>query len=228
MSKPSPSAALDNIRDRIKEFRRVPARELIPRPTNLRKHPEPQRKAVSAMLTEIGYAGAVLAWERPDGSLELFDGHLRQDLVSGDQLVPTLVTDLTEDEARTLNALYDPLGDLAVLDKDMVRDVLDQISVGSDELQVMLLEMSGAARTEKIGEDKPDPLDAAGPPGMELRPYEHYDYVVVLARDTMIWQALCTALGLEMVDASPTPKIRKIGIGRCVDAKAVLALMGKK
>jgi len=32
-----------------------------------------------AILTEIGYAGAALARELPDGSLELIDGHLRSE-----------------------------------------------------------------------------------------------------------------------------------------------------
>jgi hypothetical protein len=216
------------IRDRIREFRRVPAAELHPRVDNLRAHPQTQRLATASMLREIGFAGAVLAWEPQPGYLELLDGHLRQDLVSGNQLVPTLILDVNEDEARLLNALYDPLGDLAVVKKDLVRDVLDQIKTDEDELQVMLLELSGSAKIEKPGASAEEEIAAAnnvGPPGMELRPYEHYDYVVVLARNTMDWQALCTKLGLEMVDASPTPKIRKIGIGRCVDAKLMLERM---
>src|SRR5688500_12541179 len=74
------------IRDRIKDFRRVPASELLPNPKNWRLHPKPQQDAMRGVLAEIGYADALLARELPDGSLELIDGHLRRD-VTPDQVV---------------------------------------------------------------------------------------------------------------------------------------------
>ena len=113
------------IRDRIKEFRRVPAEQLKPSPLNFREHPNDQREAVRAILQEIGYAGAAVARELPDGSLELIDGHLRQEESQG-QLVPTLVLDVNAEEAATLVALYDPIGDLARVNRDLVSSVLSQ------------------------------------------------------------------------------------------------------
>ena len=86
------------IRDRIKDFRRVPASSLRPSPDNWRTHPQVQRDALRGLLAEIGYAGATLCRELPDGSLEIIDGHLRAEEM-GDREVPVLVTDLDEDEA---------------------------------------------------------------------------------------------------------------------------------
>jgi hypothetical protein len=106
------AGAIGRIRDRIKEFRRVPAELLKPSRLNFRRHPEQQRSAMRAILTEIGYAGAALARELPDGSLELIDGHLRSEESKG-QMVPTLILDVTAEEADALVALYDPIGDLA-------------------------------------------------------------------------------------------------------------------
>lgn len=51
------------IRDRIKELRRVKASELLANPRNWRTHPEAQQKAVRGVLAEIGYADALLARE---------------------------------------------------------------------------------------------------------------------------------------------------------------------
>jgi hypothetical protein len=51
------------IRDRIREFRRVPARDLVPHAANWRRHPSTQRKALEAILREVGWADAVLAYE---------------------------------------------------------------------------------------------------------------------------------------------------------------------
>lgn len=63
------------IRDRIKSFRRVKARDLRPNPGNWRTHPVAQQDALKAILAEIGWAGALIARELPDGSLMLIDGH---------------------------------------------------------------------------------------------------------------------------------------------------------
>jgi len=57
------------IRDRIKELRRVPARELRPNPKNWRSHPPAQQDALRGLLAELGYCDATIARELPDGSL---------------------------------------------------------------------------------------------------------------------------------------------------------------
>ena len=44
------------IRDRIKELRRVPASELLPNPKNWRTHPVAQQDALRGVLAEIGRA----------------------------------------------------------------------------------------------------------------------------------------------------------------------------
>jgi ParB-like chromosome segregation protein Spo0J len=86
------------IRDRIRELRRVLAKELLPNPRNWRRHPKVQADALRGLLTEIGYADALIARELPDGQLQLIDGHLRAE-VTPDTEVPVLVVDVTEEEA---------------------------------------------------------------------------------------------------------------------------------
>src|SRR5438128_994204 len=103
-------------RDRIKELRRVEARTLRHNPNNWRVHPQAQRSALVALLETIGYAGALVARELADGSLELIDGHLRAE-TTPDALVPVLVVDVTEDEAKLLLATYDPLAELSEIDE---------------------------------------------------------------------------------------------------------------
>ena len=82
------------IRDRIKELRRVPACELKPNIRNWRLHPQEQQDALRGVLADVGIADAVIARECEDGTLELIDGHLRQEVLS-DSLVPVLVLDVT-------------------------------------------------------------------------------------------------------------------------------------
>ena|ERR1700719_2386025 len=59
------------IRDRIKELRRMKAKDLVPHPHNWRQHPEAQSAAIRGLLTEIGYANALIGRELRDGRIEL-------------------------------------------------------------------------------------------------------------------------------------------------------------
>ena len=62
------------IRDRIRELRRVPASQLRRNTHNWRKHPPAQAAALQTVLQEVGFAGALLAREMPDGTLNLSMG----------------------------------------------------------------------------------------------------------------------------------------------------------
>ena len=97
-------------------MRRVPASELRANPKNWRTHPPAQEAALKGVLAEIGFADAMIARETEDG-LELIDGHLRRE-VMGDQEVPVLVLDVTEEEADKLLLTYDPLAAMAQADLD--------------------------------------------------------------------------------------------------------------
>lgn len=125
------------IRDRIVDLRRVPANTLRPSPRNWRTHPRPQMDAIRGILAEVGFAGAELARELPDGSLELIDGHARAE-ICGSENVPVLVLDVTEDEAAKLIATYDPIGAMAEADKAKLEELLRQVEIENAALQGML------------------------------------------------------------------------------------------
>jgi hypothetical protein len=125
------------IRDRIQSLRRVPAGSLRANPLNWRTHPAPQRDAIRAALTEIGYASALLARELPDGSLELIDGHLRAE-TTPEALVPVLVLDLNEAEAAKLLATFDPLAALAEADTAALEVLLRQVNCQDSALRTLL------------------------------------------------------------------------------------------
>jgi hypothetical protein len=63
-------------------------------------------------------------------------------------------------------------------------------------------------------------------PEMELLPYEHYDYVLVLARTTFDFNLLCDRLRLEKRQATNDIRYRgKIGLARAVPADRLLAIL---
>ena len=124
------------IKDRIKELRKVRASELLPNPKNWRKHPVAQANALRGTLSEIGYADALIAYETPDG-LMLIDGHLRAE-TTPDQEVPVLVTDLTEEEADKVLVTLDPLAAMATADDERLKALLETVSSENDGLGALL------------------------------------------------------------------------------------------
>ena len=128
------------IRDRIKELRRVKASLLRPHPKNWRTHPAEQQDALRGVLAEIGYAGALLARELADGTLELIDGHLRAE-TTPEAEVPVLVLDLDEHEAAKLLAVHDPLAGMAEANEAAFADLLEHVETENDAVRALLDEM---------------------------------------------------------------------------------------
>jgi len=146
------------IRDRIKSLQRVKASELLPNPRNWRTHPEAQADAMRGILAEVGYAGAALARETPEG-LQLIDGHLRAELTP-DQKIPVLVLDVTEEEADKILATYDPVGKMAEVDKQKLGELLAQIDAESEGVQAMLDGLAEEHGIDLCQDNLPEPGDA--------------------------------------------------------------------
>lgn len=140
-------------KDRIKELRRVPAGMLIANPKNWRKHPKAQSEAMKGILKEVGFAGAALARETPEGLL-LIDGHLRKETVNPAQEVPVLVLDVTEEEADKILATYDPLSAMASTDAEALDSLLKDISTQSESVAKMMAELKEATRVSALDEDE--------------------------------------------------------------------------
>ena len=143
------------IRDRIKELRRVPASELLPNPKNWRTHPVEQQDALRGVLAEVGYADALIARETPDG-LMLVDGHLRAE-TTPDSSVPVLVLDIDEAEADLMLATLDPLAAMAGRDEERLSELLATVS--SDNATVNALLQTLANGYEPLTIPEPEPPD---------------------------------------------------------------------
>lgn len=143
-----------HVRDRIKALRRVRAADLRPNPRNWRVHPPAQQDALRGILAEIGYAGALLARELPDGSLMLIDGHLRAE-TTPDAIVPVLVLDVDEVEANKILLTHDPLAALATASDENVRSLLAEVQTESDAVRSLLdsLRPTTAERTALLHDD---------------------------------------------------------------------------
>ncbi len=128
------------LKDRIKELRRVKPSELVPNPKNWRTHPEAQKNALKGVLAEVGIADAVLAREMPDGALMLIDGHLRAETTSasGDQEIPVLVLDVTEHEADKILLTLDPMAAMAGADSQLLDNIMRDVQTESEAVADLL------------------------------------------------------------------------------------------
>src|ERR1700730_2158212 len=128
------SAASRQIRDRIKELRRVKAKDLLVNPKNWRRHPKAQADALRGLLGEIGYADALLARALSDGRLMLIDGHLRVE-TTPDAEVPVLVLDVSEQEADKILLTLDPLAAMAESDAERIKALLQAVGTESQAVE---------------------------------------------------------------------------------------------
>jgi hypothetical protein len=143
----------DTIRDRIQDFRRVPARELLDHDGNPRRHPQAQRDALRGVLEQVGIAAALVAYHsaRNGGKLTLVDGHLRKQDYDLDW--PVLILDVSDEEADLLLATHDALAGLAEYDRPKLDTLLQEVRAKSPAVVAMLKDLARKAGASKEGKD---------------------------------------------------------------------------
>jgi DNA modification methylase len=155
-------------RDRIKELRRVKAKNLLPNPKNWRVHSKIQVAALRGLLSEVGYSDALIARELPDGRLELIDGHLRAE-TTPDAIVPVLVLDVTEQEADRLLLTLDPLAAMAEADTGRIQALLETVRSDDEAVQELFKRTAGERLWRILHQQEIDEAGVAPERADELR-----------------------------------------------------------
>jgi DNA modification methylase len=133
---------------------------LIANERNWRTHPKAQREALAGVLDEVGYVATVLVNRRTG---RLVDGHLRVELARarGEPTIPVTYVDLSADEEALVLASLDPLAAMAKTDEAKLRELLADVTIGSEALAAMLASL--APPEPKAGlvdpDDVPEPPD---------------------------------------------------------------------
>lgn len=120
-----------------------PASQFLPHPLNARKHPQRQRDAVNASLTELGWIQTVIENIRTGHTL---DGHERiWQALPLDEEVPYTMVDLPEELEPLALAIYDRTGEMAEVDSATLDALLREIDTTNPILTELLAEMANDA-----------------------------------------------------------------------------------
>lgn len=135
--------------------------QLLANPDNWRIHPEHQGAALETVLADVGWVGQVIV-NRTTG--HVVDGHLRvqRAIAAGQDEVPVVYVELTEDEERKVLATFDSIGSLAVTDDEQLRDLV--ASMPSDDGLTDLWQRMNAIDALKAPREPPGPQDPPADP----------------------------------------------------------------
>jgi hypothetical protein len=123
--------------DRITGVTREDPTTLRPNPNNWRDHPKFQKKALSGSLEELGWIAPVI---QNDTTGNIIDGHARLELAEerGEELVPVIHVDLTEDEEKLALLTFDPITNLATANRDILDTLIHEAHTDNPALELLI------------------------------------------------------------------------------------------
>lgn len=97
--------------------------QLLANPSNWRMHGARQQQALNIAIGLVGFLDPVIVQQGTD---MVVDGHLRVLLAMrhGEPTIPVQYVDLNDEEAALILATFDPIGDLAESDDEMLAELL--------------------------------------------------------------------------------------------------------
>lgn len=186
--------------------------DLIPYKNNPRIINKKAINAVATSIKKFGFRQSILI----DGKNEIINGHTRHlaAVKLGMTHVPCVVVDdLTEEQIKALRIADNKVAEYSEWDDNALR--LELMEIENFSLSDMgfedeeLVDLNKEKEKEKMIKE------------MELKEFEHYDYLVFVYRDQRDFLNACSKFGIEKVDAG-YGKTKKIGIGRVLDGKLIL------
>ncbi len=111
-------------------------------------------------------------------------------------------------------------GEIAFWDEGLLE--LELFDIKDIDMSDFGFELPDEVDDKKEAEEKQNRFEK-----MELRAFEHYDYLVFVFDNTMDWLNVANEFGLKKVDAG-YGKTKKVGIGRVLRGKELVERLGNK
>lgn len=190
--------------------------ELIPYTNNPRNNDDAV-DYVANSIREFGFKNPVIV----DKDNTVVCGHTRLKAAKklGIKEVPCIrADDLTEEQIQAYRLADNKVAEKATWDEAALE--LEIFDIKSIDLLNFGFDLESDENDRK--EEKENNFKQ-----MELKSFEHYDYLVFVFKNQHDWLNIIQEFGVEKVDAG-YGKTKKIGIGRVIDGKRLLEKMGYK
>ena len=129
---------MDKFKERIIEWKRVRAGDILANKNNWRTHPKEQTDALNAVLKEIGKVGGLISYYSKKYKKQVYiDGHARLNQ-NPDEIWWIAYTDLNDEEANKLLQVYDPLSAMAEKDQELYDALAESYKFESDIIQEII------------------------------------------------------------------------------------------
>jgi hypothetical protein len=202
--------------------RLAPPQELKPNPDNPNRHSAHQSQLLAAIIQESGWRHPITISKR-SGLVVSGHGRLDAALLLSCELVPIDEQEFAS-EAEELAVLVadNRLAELAELDRDGLAAVMAKIGTLDPEFD---LDLTGFEADQRAALSEVEALleDEERIPKMECQAFEHHDFLVFMFHDLRDFMLALQGMGVGKVDASISRTAKKIGIGRVMDGKRLLA-----
>lgn len=208
-----------------------PIAKLKPARRNARQHPVDNLREIKASLREFGQDVPLVANRRTNEVLK-GNGRLQSATELGWTHMAVVWVDDNEPKAIA-RAIADNAAALSsVWDEELLAELIAEAEADDADVRRLLADIDVELLEGADIEDDPDPFEEEGDryrrvDGLELRPEEHYDFVMVMSENVHEWNRLCSLLGLTRQEVTRTGRL-KIGLARAVKAKKLLDLIDKE
>lgn len=214
--------------------------ELKPDPANPNRLDDETKAGLARALAEFGDLSGLILNKRTglligghqraeilrDGSLTVNDlpkpepdgtvarGHLNH----GGRQYAVRVVDWPEDKAHAAMLAANKYGRRGQDDSELLRNLIEELNDGHRDMSLTGFDDD---EIEKMMTEAP--VEGGTIKSLELFPYEHYDYVLVMADRVQDWEWLAEFCDLEKVDGRNPKSGAKIGLGRAIRASKLIA-----
>lgn len=183
------------------------------------KNPRIVKNAKFAKLCESIKKDPLFLELRPilcDKNYEIYAGNQRFSacVVLGYKEVPCIVSDVDQKTKER-----------RIIEDNLHAGEFDYVSLKDDFDEELLKDLFDDEKLFEEEKKEEVVADSKYVESMELKNFESYDYIVFAFNDSRDYLNVCQKLGIGRVDASFSPKIKKIGMGRVVDGKTLAGLV---
>ena len=192
--------------------------EIKPYKKNAKKHDETQIKNVIQSIKEFGVVQPIVV----DRNNTIIIGHCRYEAMKRlgyDELQEdwVKVVDLSEEQAEKLRLLDNKLNE-SEWSLDLLLDSIQNIDFSDYMLD---WDIKDFEEKEKEKEKREKVFEE-----MQLKSFEHYDYIVFVFDNQMDWLNMVNEFGLKKVNAG-YGTVKKIGLGRVVKGEKLIERLGR-